>query len=257
MNPLAFHKSGQESGVPWVLGHSLGSDHRVWDEVAEELGQVGPVLRWDLPGHGESELPDPPASMGAVASWVLSRLDQLGVEQFYLGGISLGGMVSLAVAQRAPARVLGLAVLDAGPALPPAEMWTARAEQVRGEGMSPLVGGTMERWFQPSFRTGPGRSRYLRTEETFRRCDPLGYAYCCEVIADTDLRGGLETLTMPTLVVTGAEDPGMTPAQAKTLAGQIPGAGGQERIVEDSRHMTCVEHPEEIAELLLELASPK
>ena len=250
MSKLAFYEDGRADGAAVVLGHSLGSDHRVWDEVAAALSANWRVVRWDMPGHGNSEILQGSATMENLASLVLDGLDQIGVDGFHVVGISLGGMISLALTQAAPERVLSLAMLDSGPALKPPEPWLARAQQVRAEGMGALAEPTMDRWFTPKFREGKHSDRYLRTLEAFLSCNPEGYAQCCEIIATTDLWPDVEKVTQPTLLLTGEEDAGMTPAQERELADALPGASGRFEVLSDARHMTCVEHPELVAAAL-------
>lgn len=252
MSKLKFYLDGPKDAPTLVLGHSLGSDRHVWDEVTSKLSDSWKVVRWELPGHGASEIPLGPATMDNLVDELLSGLDELGIEKFHVAGISLGGMVALAVAEAVPERVLSLAMLDSGPSLPPGEQWLARAAQVRAEGMEALVDGTMERWFSRQLREGPHAARVNRTRESFLQCDPEGYAYCCEVIAGTDLEAGLQDVGMPTLVLTGSEDAGMTPQQAADLAAQIPGAAGVSEVIPGAKHMTCVEHPVRVAAALHE-----
>lgn len=257
MVELAWQDSGLRDGPAIVLGHALGADHRIWDEVSAILGARFRVLRWDQPGHGASPLlgaPGPRArAMSEVVEVLLGDLDRRGIGDAHFAGISLGGMVSLAVSQAAPERVLSLEVLDAGPSLKPASVWVDRAAQVRALGMSSLVDSTMDRWFAPDCRA----ERYRRTRATFLACDPEGYAQCCEVIAGTDLEDGLGELGMPTLILTGAADPGMTPADARAMAGRIRTAGAPV-IVPGSGHLTCLHDPVVVARAIEETAlSPR
>ncbi len=250
MSELAFYEDGLTDAPAVVLGHSLGSDHRVWDEVTAALSGSWRIIRWEMPGHGESRRLTTKATMSHLVDQVLAGLDQIGVSEFHAGGISLGGMVSLALAQREEKRVLSLAMFDSGPALPPPEPWLERAQQVREQGMASLADATMDRWFTPEFREGPNAGRYLRTLEAFLACDPEGYAQCCEIIASTDLRPKLSRVRQPTLLLTGDQDAGMTPGQAEDLAQVLPGARGLFEVVAPSRHMTCVEHPQVVAAAL-------
>lgn len=256
MKPIAFKSDGDASAPAIVLGHSLGSDWQVWDEVARELRDEWRVIRWDLPGHGRSAIPSDPPSIERTADLVVAGLTELGVESFHVGGISLGGMISLAIAQRHPGKVRSLAMFDSLGALRPPEQWQARAAQVRATGMEPLLEGTMERWFSPEFMEGKHASRYLRTAETFADCDPEGYAYCAEIIANADLNPGARTVTMPTLLVTGEDDAGATPKQVADLAARIPGAEGSVSVIKGARHMTCLEKPQLVsAELVQHLCA--
>ncbi len=249
MVKLAFFEAGRSDGPALVLGHALGADHRMWDEVTAILAPHFRVLRWDQPGHGQSSLLGQPGpsrrTMDEVVGALLDGLNNRGVGSAHFAGISLGGLVSLAVAETAPDRAESLSILDTGASLKPASAWIERAALVRDSGLEPLVDPTMNRWFSADCR-GDG---YRRTRATFESCDPEGYAQCCEVIADTDLSDGLGALRMPTMILTGSDDPGMTPEQAVELAHQIPGAT-EPVIIQGSGHITCVHDPKSVAKAI-------
>lgn len=249
MSELAFYESGLREAPPLVLGHALGADHRVWDESAAILGRSFRVLRWDQPGHGKSGLLDDRRTMSRIVELLFEGLDRLGVRRAHLAGISLGGMASLAAAQAAPDRAVSLSILDAGPSLPPAQAWIDRARTVRELGMESLVDATMARWFAPDDRG----EAFERTHRGFLACNPEGYAQCCEVIGATDLSGELAAVTTPTLVLTGELDSGVTPQQARSLAGQIATAT-EAVVIPGAYHLTCLHDPDAVAEAIARVA---
>lgn len=240
---IEFYTHGKKTSEALVLGHALGATHRIWDKVAEALAERYYVITWDQPGHGGSDLLNEPYGMAEIVDRLLAGLGQLGVTTFNLGGISLGGMVSLALAQTAPERVRRLIVCDAGASLLPAEPWIEKAKQARESGTASLAPATMQRWFTSDFAGSP---QCAAVEEEFRACSDEGYAQCCEVIGSTDLTQDLGKLTMPTLLLTGVDDPGMTPQQLAELSTLIPGAKGISTVVANAGHLTCVEQPDAV-----------
>ena len=248
MTVLNLIDEGPREAPAIVLGHSLGGTAAVWNEVAARLAESWRVIRWELPGHGESGIPEGEPAIETVAQEVLAGLDELGVDRFHVAGISLGGLSAAAIAQQAPDRVESVTILDSGLASPPAGPWHEKAELVRTTGMEPLVDPTMERWFSPRGKKGRRRPRYERTRDAFAACNPEGYAYCCEVLAAADLHPGAGLIQMPTLVMTGVDDPGFTPEQAADLVAELPGATREPVVLlRGARHMTCVEHPKRVA----------
>ena len=94
-----------------VLVHGAQNDHSVWGLQSRYLAHHGhAVLVPDLPGHGRSEGPAL-TSVEAMADWLLALLDAAGVEKAILGGHSMGSLIALEAAHRAPARAAGLALL--------------------------------------------------------------------------------------------------------------------------------------------------
>jgi pimeloyl-ACP methyl ester carboxylesterase len=89
------------SGTPLVLTHGLGDDLHFWDNVAAELAQHHALLRWDVRGFGLSDKPPGPYSPALFASDLNALLDVLGLAQVHLGGLSMGGVIALALPHRA------------------------------------------------------------------------------------------------------------------------------------------------------------
>jgi pimeloyl-ACP methyl ester carboxylesterase len=94
-----------------VFVHGAVNDHSVWTLLARWFAHHGwSVLAVDLPGHMRSDGP-PLASIEEIADWTLAVLDAAGVEVAALAGHSMGSLVALEAAARAPQRVSHLALL--------------------------------------------------------------------------------------------------------------------------------------------------
>ena len=110
-------RSGPETGAPTLLVHGLGGSATNWLDVMAPLAADGPVVAVDLPGFGRTEPPTPRAArMDPQARFLERLLDALGWESATVHGNSMGGLLAVLLAARAPARVDRL-VLTA-PALP-------------------------------------------------------------------------------------------------------------------------------------------
>ena len=92
-------------GVPVVFLHGIFASSEVWTEIAGELGR--PVIAFDLPGFGGSDLPSSP-DVSAYAADIAAGIDALGIERFELVGHSFGGAVAARLAELLPARVTSL-----------------------------------------------------------------------------------------------------------------------------------------------------
>jgi pimeloyl-ACP methyl ester carboxylesterase len=107
--------------------------------------------------------------------------------------------------------------------MPPASMWEERAATARSQGLAPLAGPVVGRWFTPGF-VERDPAAVAAVTAMFNGTDPEGYAGCAEAIAAMDQRRSITTITAPTLVIAGAEDPSTPPWQGALLARAIPGA---------------------------------
>ncbi len=258
--PLAFYRyqpKTTEANMSWsatlVLGHALGADRHMWDRVVPLLPNELQVVLWEQPGHGGSDLlEDPALGAFATADALAAGLDELGIDRFHLAGLSLGGTVALAFTQKYPKLPESLTMFSSGAVLLPSSMWTDRAKSVKDSGLEPLADGTMERWFSPEFRESSGIDEVERTRATFVGTNPDGYAQCCQIIANTDLRPGVPQVQVRTQLIVGENDPGMTPDQALELAQNLP--DGSVKVIEHVRHLSAVEVPEDVATHLRRIA---
>src|SRR5690606_22008552 len=131
---------------------------------------------------GGSPVPPGPYTIDDLGGDVLALADHLGIGRFHYAGLSLGGMVGMWLATRAPERIETLTLLCTSAFLPPAEAWLDRAATVRRAGLAAVAEAVLARWFTPAFtNVEPYRQMLLRTPVE-------GYAACCEAIAALDLR---------------------------------------------------------------------
>jgi 3-oxoadipate enol-lactonase len=248
---LLGHDVHGPAGAPvLVLGSSLGTDRTMWNAALPRLAERFRVVRYDHRGHGTSPVPPGPYELAGLAGDVVELMDALGVQRAHVGGLSLGGMVAMQLAATRPDRVdrLGLACTSAH--VPPPSMWAERAATVRAAGPGALVDGVFARWFTPA-GADSGEARRLRA--VFLAQPPEGYAACCEAVGAMDLRPLLGRITAPTLVVAGAEDPGMPPEHAEAIAAGITAGGGSAEIVvvPGAAHLAAVEQPGAVADLMV------
>ncbi|GHB83228.1 hypothetical protein GCM10010306_092320 [Streptomyces umbrinus] len=225
---LHHHVVGPADAPPLVLGPSLGTFKVVWEPQLPSLTRRFRVLRFDLPGHGGSTsavLPDPGpgrTTVGHLASLVLALADHHGWDRFHYAGISLGGAIGAHLAARDPDRIASLALVCSSAHFSAAQPWHERAALVRLKGTAPLLETIPSRWFASAdvADTPFGRRLLGNLADT----NPVGYAACCDALADYDLRPDLATISAPTLVVGGTLDTATPLEHARELAEGIPHA---------------------------------
>ena len=108
----------KERDVPsLLLSHGYGATCRMWDGQIAALADRYRVIVWDMRGHGESGDPDDPAlySQALTVGDMAAVLDACSEERAIVGGLSLGGVMSLAFHLAHPERVRALMLFDTGP----------------------------------------------------------------------------------------------------------------------------------------------
>ncbi|MFF3445749.1 3-oxoadipate enol-lactonase [Streptomyces sp. NPDC002667] len=238
-NLLTHRAEGSPSAPPLLLGPSLGTSYALWDRVAPELSAGHRVVRWNLPGHGGSPAGaiGPGATVADLAALVLELADSLDIGRFAYAGVSLGGAVGLHLAVHHPERVSSLAVICSSAHFNGAKPWEERAELVRREGLASLVATADARWFTAGF-TVPDLVRDQR------EADPGAYAACCDALAAFDIRDRLASITAPTLLIAGREDPATPPAHLREIADAVPGAALVE--IPGASHLAPAQCPEAV-----------
>ena len=244
-NGTALELHGSGPGV--ILIHGFGLRRAMWQWQLPVLSPHFRVVTYDLYGHGESAPPQGTPSLSMFSAQLRRVMDQCGIERAAVVGFSLGGMIARRFALDHPDRLSALAILHSAHERTPAERDAIlmRVRACRDSGPSANVDSALERWFTPAFRAeAPALVAMVRGWITGN--DPAVYARIYQVLADGDreIAQGLAGISCPTLVMTGADDPGNTPAMSRNMAGLIPGA--RLVILPELRHMALAESPSQV-----------
>lgn len=198
-------EDGPPDGPVLVLADSLGSTLDAWDGQVPALAAGHRLVRFDLRGHGRSPASPGPVEIADLGRDILALLDELGIAQADLLGISIGGMGAMWAAAHAPGRVRRLILCCTSARLGPSEGWAARAALVRRSGMAAVADAVAARWVTPGYAaTHPERMAELRA--MICATDAETYAAWCAAIERMDLRPDLGLIEAPTLVIAGGED---------------------------------------------------
>ena len=244
---IAYRVDGPEDAPAVVFINSLGTDHRLWDAQVPALVHDHRVVRFDFCGHGASDSPRGPVSIGSFGADVVALLDHLAIARAHVCGCSLGGMISLWLAAERPARVARAVLANTGARIGTVERWNARIETVRREGMAGVADSVLARFLSAPFRErDPVTAGKIGA--MLRATDPRGYIAACMAVRDADLHSVLPKVRVPTLVVAGGLDAATPPSLGEQLHVGI--AGSRFVVVPDSAHLTNVERHEEFNEAL-------
>jgi 3-oxoadipate enol-lactonase len=228
-----------------LFSNSLGTTHRMWDAVVEELAPDFCCIRYDTRGHGTSRRKgDAAFEVADLADDAIAILNNLGLERVHFAGLSLGGMTGQALAFRYPQRLASLTLMATTAHMPPAQGWRDRAALVRREGTRAILEATLQRWFTPGFleNNSPAIGTISRD---FATSDAEGYAACCEAIARMDLRTLLQDIAAETLVIAGQQDLATPVFMSEFLRAQIPNA--RLVVLNPAAHLLTIEQPGSVA----------
>ncbi|MEO9337724.1 3-oxoadipate enol-lactonase [Mesorhizobium sp. SB112] len=244
---LHYRVSGPADGLPLVLSNSLGTDHRIWDDVVAILSNRYKILAYDKRGHGLSDAPEGPYSVADHAADLLALTKIVGFDRFALCGVSVGGMIAQYVAANQPGKVAALILCDTAVKIGNAETWNARIEAVRRDGIASISEAILERWLSPSFRT-ERKDDYSGWRNLLERTSPVGYAATCETVRDADLTDDAARIEAPTLVICGENDLSTPPALVSETAKLIRSASF--KTIAGAGHIPSIEQAEILAGLM-------
>ena len=191
-----------------MLHSAMGSSRRFFAMVPPFLRRYR-VVRMDLRGHGESDVPpaDAPLSMDRLVGDAAELLDHLGLDQAHVLGNSAGGYVGQNLAMASPARVTSLSLFGSTPGLKrsQAATWLPRVAEV---GLRKFLADTIADRF-PLDRTDPRQIEWFLDEAA--KNDVAYIARFIGLMTTLDWSDQLHRIACPTLVVMpGRETVGST-----------------------------------------------
>lgn len=232
--------SGQEGAPAVLLSNSLTCDLSMWDRVVAALSERFYVIRYDGRGQGDSITTPGPYTMDQLGQDALAVLEASGIERAHVCGLSMGGMVAMWLLTHAPRRIARAVLANTAPYMGPASLWDGRIALARDKGMQAVAGPTLARWFPPAFHaSAPEVVESMRPAILATPVD--GYVACCEAIRDMDQRESIRSVTNPTLVIVGANDPATTPADGRLIHDAIQDS---KMVTLQAGHISAVETPE-------------
>lgn len=242
-------------GPPMLLLHGYPLSGALFSRVRDALQDDYTVVTVDHRGYGLSKAPGVPDSIEVYANDALGVLEHLGFDQAIIGGMSMGGPITLSMYQMAPERFTGIILIDttaAAAAPPEAGLWKGVEEVIAAHGLDPVITALL-----PDMLTGetrlnnPGVSEYLR-EVMQGATIEAGRGGALALAQRPDFTGLLGEIKVPTLIIVGVED-SLYPIQvARSMHEKI--ANSSLAIIPGGSHATIFEAPGPAAAAIQEWA---
>jgi len=239
---IEYQDGGRGPAV--LLSHGYSATGRMWDPQRPAIEPGYRLVTWDMRGHGQTESPADPAQYSEALTVADMRglLKHLGVERAVIGGLSLGGYMSLAFHRTHPGMVRALVICDSGPGYRNAqarEGWNQRAREraadLEARGLDALTSSSREmREAMRHHRSAQGLAHAAR--------GMLAQGGASVIDSLPDIR-------VPTLIVVGDRD---TPfiAPCEYMAKKI--AGARLEVIQGAGHSSNLDQPEAFNRVLLD-----
>jgi pimeloyl-ACP methyl ester carboxylesterase len=221
-------------GPALLLTHGYSATSQMWKGQIATLEPHFTLITWDMRGHGQSDYPEDQSaySEAHTVADMAALLDAVGAEKAVIGGLSLGGYMSLAFHLAHPERTRALLIIDTGPGYrkdEPRDGWNANAlktaDRYEKDGLGLLASGSAER-ATATHRDATGLARAARGMLTQK---------------DARVIESLPNIAVPSIVIVGEND---TPfiAASDYMAAKIPGA--KKAVIPGAGHAANIDQPE-------------
>ncbi len=222
-NHIFAQSFGDEHAKAIIFCNSLGTDFRMWQPQIDALSSSYRVIAYDTRGHGQSSAEGQDWTLENLGQDVIAVLDAFGIDKAVFCGISMGGLTGQWLAINCAERFNHIVVCNTAAKIGNQQAWLERAELVRAQGMGPVADSAASRWFTAAY-CEQHADKVNPLIETLRATSAEGYAKCCEVLADADVRAELASAQVPLTSIGGEFDPVTTVADAQWIADQVAGA---------------------------------
>lgn len=223
-----------------VLAHGAGVDMTIWDPLIARLPDGLRCVRFDLRGHGQSDVPSAPYAMGALVADAEAVCDTLDVKDAVFVGHGAGGMIAQGLAVKRLDLIRALVLANTAAKIGNKVLWERHIAEMKATVPKSFANDLSTKWLGPKPSTLRDRliGKFLATDDE-------GYAGVCSAIGGTDFYTPTSGLRLPTLGIAGTRD-GVTPADlVKETIDLIPGS--QFQVMRNTGHFPFIEDADEFA----------
>lgn len=233
---IGYVEAGSGDEVPIVFLHGVGSDKSVWHPQIAHFGRERRAIAFDYPGYGESDPAPEGTTRDDFASAIISAMHELGIDRAHICGLSLGGVVAIAIHHAAPERCASLILADSFAVHP-----EGHAIYERSIASSSDLRAMARNRVDLLIAQPPKAAVREEVIETMSRIDPAAYRIGAEAVWLADQRSRAQRIDVPTLVIVGHQDL-VTPVELSSeLVDLVPEARMQ--VIAGAGHLTNLEKP--------------
>jgi 3-oxoadipate enol-lactonase len=236
LGKIGIIEVGSGERTPLIFLHGVGSDKSVWQPQLDHFGRTRRTVAFDYPGYGESQFRDD-ATRDDYAAAILAAMTSLGVEKAHICGLSLGGVVAIAMHSAAPERCASLILADTFAVHPQGQAIydrpIAASHDMRGLAEA-RVGALMM-----------SQDAALREDviETMSAIDPEAYRLGARAVWLADQTERAAAIRTPTLILVGDQDAITPPALSGELTALVPHA--RLDVIHGASHLANLDKPDE------------
>ena len=233
---IGVEEAGRGDALPIIFLHGVGSNKSVWAPQLEHFAATRRALAFDYPGYGESDPAEPGTSRDDYAAAILAAMDALKIERAHICGLSLGGVIAIAMHHAAPEQCASLILADTFAVHPDGQAIHDRSVAA-SEQMSELAAARTPVILAP----GASEDLHQQVRETMASIDAEAFRIGARAVWLADQRERVAAIQVRTLVLVGDQDTVTPPELSEELAAAIPGA--ELLVLAGAGHLSNIERP--------------
>lgn len=235
---IGFTEAGSGDATPIVFLHGVGSDKSVWAPQLDHFGETRRAVAFDYPGYGESE-PVEGATRDDFAASILAAMRALDIGKAHVCGLSLGGVIAIAMHHAAPRRCASLIIADSFAVHPD-------GQGIHDRSVAASNSMTMRALAEAraDVLMGSAATDQLRAEvvDTMGAIDPAAYRQGAQAVWLADQPDRAAAIDVPTMILVGEEDRITPPALSEELHRLVPNS--RLELIARAGHLANAEQPQ-------------
>ena len=240
-----YYFFNKKSSIPVVFIHGVGLDHQMWDKQIDYFSEFS-ILTYDLLGHGKTPFNKEKLNLKDFSNQLLELLDHLKIETINLVGFSLGSLIALDFSSRFQNKVEKLILIGTTYKRSDQERSLVLDRYNQAKLNKPISRQALKRWFSDKYlKQNPKTYDFFIKILNKMPDDHKNFLKAYELIANhyDDLEA-IKKIDRKTLVMTGSEDVGSTPAMSKELVKDLVNSTYIE--IKNGKHLCSIECEDDV-----------
>ena len=240
-----YYFFNKKSSIPVVFIHGVGLDHQMWDKQIDYFSEFS-ILTYDLLGHGKTPFNKEKLNLKDFSNQLLELLDHLKIETINLVGFSLGSLIALDFSSRFQNKVEKLILIGTTYKRSDQERSLVLDRYNQAKLNKPISRQALKRWFSDKYlKQNPKTYDFFIKILNKMPDDHKNFLKAYELFANhyDDLEA-IKKIDRKTLVMTGSEDVGSTPAMSKELVKDLVNSTYIE--IKNGKHLCSIECEDDV-----------
>ena len=235
----------KKDNTPLVFIHGVGLDHQMWKPQIENLNEFS-TITYDLLGHGKTPCKKEKLNLTDFSNQLNEILEHLNIEKIHLVGFSLGSLIALDFASKSEDKIDKLILIGTTYKRSREERSLVIDRYNQAKLNKPISKQALKRWFSDEYLEKNSKTYDLFMDILNKNSvDHKNFLKAYELFANhEDNAQVVKNITSKTLVMTGSDDPGSTPAMSKKLAKDISNSSYIEII--NGKHLCSIECADDV-----------